>query len=534
MFSKTVFSIIGVFLLTGLKAQDFYQPNSIKEFRLAFGKGDWDAYMDSVKKANGETRLTATLTIDGQKFDNVGVRYKGNSSYYGSRKKGLQKLPLNIKLAKKQSIDGKYETFKLSNVNRDPSFVREMLSYEIVGTYMPTPQCNFAKVYVNDTYLGVYNNVESINDDFLKNQFGKKGWLVKCDADFSVLESKNCPKSDKSSLMYLGEDSTCYMPYYEIDKNGTWRDFINMMRILNQEPEKIERVLNVDQVLWMLALNTVMVNLDSYTGIFSHNYYLYRIKDGRFTPLMWDLNLSFGAFAPPGLELTKLDPFYYINDPKRPLISKLLAIPMYRKIYVAHIKTILNDWFLNEKYLKRAKELSQLVDNAVKEDRNKYFTYEDFKNNMSTTVSEMVSGKEVSKVIGLEELMKSRTAFLKDFPALQRIAPKIEGDPISSILPASSQQGATVSEGQPERVSITIKASGALRVWCLTRNERNAAYRYQPMFDDGQHNDGTAGDGLWGLALEKKNIQYYIIAENEEAVNIVPKQCGKTYFEIKN
>lgn len=506
-----------------LEAQNLYNPTSIKEIRLNFNRQDWDKYLDSIKKAGDDTRLKGTLTIDGQKFENVGVRYKGNSSYFGTRKKGNNKLPFNIKLDKKQKIETKYDVLKLSNVNRDPSFVREMLSYEIVNTYMPAPQCNFAKVYVNDTYLGLYNNVEAINDDFLKNQFGKKGWLVKCDPDWQAEEPKNCPKGDKASLMYLGEDSTCYRPFYEVEKNGSWKDFINMTRVLNLEPDKIERVLNVDQALWMLALNTVMVNLDSYTGMFSHNYYLYRIADGRFTPLMWDLNMSFGAFSMPNVDMVKLDPFFYISDNKRPLISKLLAIPMYKKIYVAHIKTILNDWFYNDKYLKRAKEISQFIDNTAKDDPHKHYTYEDFKKNLTSSAAEIVDGKETGKIIGIEELIKPRIGFLKDFPAFQKVSPKIESQPTH----------ATQLVGQEEKLNIKVKVTGATRVWCLVRNDKITAYRYIPMFDDGQHGDDAANDGVWGSVMNKKNIQYYIIAETEDAVSLLPERGGKEFFEAK-
>jgi CotH kinase protein len=526
MFKIYISTLFLIFCSTFTFAQNLYNPMSIKEIRLSFNEKNWDKYLDSVKKAGSESRLKGSLTIDGQRFENVGVRYKGNSSYFGTRKKGNNKLPFNIRLDKKQKIEGKYETFKLSNINRDPSFVREMLSYEIVNTYMPAPQCNFAKVYVNDTYLGFYNNVESINDDFLKNQFGKNGWLVKCDPDWTAEEAKNCPKGDKASLMYLGEDSTCYKTFYEIDKGGSWKDFINLTRVLNLEPDKIERVLNVDQVLWMLALNSVMVNLDSYTGLFSHNYYLYRISDGRFTPLMWDLNMSFGAFAMPGVEMTQLDPFFYINDTKRPLISKLLAIPMYRKIYSSHIKTILNDWFYNEKYLKRAKEIAQFIDPSVKDDPSKHFTYDDFKKNISTSVSEIVDGKEVgSKIIGIEELMKRRIEYLKNFLPFQKVAPKIEAQPTHSAMP--------IVQGQNEKLSVKVKVSGAVRVWCLVRNDKNGAYRYLPMSDDGQHNDEAANDGTWGVVFDKKNVQYYIIAENEDAVSLLPERGGKEFFEVK-
>ena len=553
LFSSKTSSImlkkIGIILLfsiiyTSGFSQNLYDIKTIKEIRLTFPRNDWSTFMDSVKKVGKETRLKGTMLLDGQTYANVGVRYKGNSSYFGTIKKGIAKLPLNIKLDKKQKIEGKYEALKLSNVNRDASFIREALSYEIIRTYMPAPQCNYAKVYVNDKLLGLYNNVEAISEKFLKNHYEtstpKSGeiasksptpnpkdedmWLIKCDPEWTAEEPKNCPKSDKASLMYLGEDSTCYQPLYEMDKEGNWREFIHFIKILNQEPDKIERYLNVDQTLWMLALNNVMVNLDSYSGLFCHNYYLLRGADGRFTPLIWDLNMSLGGFAFDGLNtaplstepMQTLSPMLHSENTKRPLISQLLKIPMYQKIYIAHMKTILNDWFVNEKYLQKAKEMAQLIETSVEADKNKHYSFQDFKNNMTQT-----TGNGVEKVIGIEELMKKRTDFLKNHPLLQKVTPKIEGVPTPSVI--------------SEKQSIKIKVTGATRVWLLVRNSLNQPYRYLSMSDDGTHNDDAANDGTWGVVFDKKSptMQYYILAENEEAVETFPSRAGLDYLEVK-
>ena len=514
-------------LCTLCVGQNFYNSTSIKEVRLTFPLGDYDKFLDSVKRLGSEARLKGTMTIDGQKFEEVGVRYKGNSSYFGTRKKGLNKLPFNIKLKKKDRIEDKYNTLKLSNVNRDASFIREALSYEIVRTYMPAPNCNYARVYVNDKYIGFYNNVESIDDRFLKNHFdfpkNTNEWLVKCDPDWTESEPKNCPKGDKASLMYLGEDSTCYKPLYDIDKDGNWREFITFIKTLNQEPEKIERILNVDQTLWMLALNNVLVNLDSYNGLFSHNFYLLRGADSRFTPLMWDLNMSFGGFTSDGVQpvplsmeqLQTLQPLQQMDNPKRPLIAQVLKIPMYRKIYIAHLKTILSDWFLNEKYLKRAKELTQLIDNQVKEDKNKHYAYDEFKDNLTKSVG---NGNE--KVIGIEELMKARTAFLNSHPVLQKAPPKIEDKPTPSV--------------SEDKITVKVSVTGAARVWFVNRSDKNGVFRYTPMHDDGKHNDNAAGDNIYGVSVDKKNyLQYFINAEGEEAVSLLPERAAFEFFEIK-
>jgi CotH kinase protein len=509
-----------------LSAQNFYNTVAIRDVRLVFPNDSWDKFLDSAKVAGSESRLTGTLFLEGQKFDKVGVRYKGNSSFFGTRKRGIKKLPLNIKLAKGDLVEGKYGTLKLSNVNRDASFIREALSYEIIGTYMPAPRCNFARVYVNDKLLGIYNNVESVDENFVKNHptlySNTEGgnFLVKCDPEWTADNGANCPKGDKASLMYLGKDSLCYMPLYEMEMKGSWGEFINLIRILNEEPDKIERVLNIDQVLWMLALNNVLVNLDSYNGLFSHNYYLCKAADGRFTPVMWDLNLSLGGFTSsaaanmPPLSIEQLQTYQPLQDrdnPKRPLISQIFKNKSYEYVYLAHVRTILNDWFVSGKYQQRSKEILQSVDNAIADDKNKHYSTDEYRKNWTQTV-----GSGDSKVVGVDELMSKRTLFLKNHPLLQRVAPKID-----TPTPPS------VSEG---KLTLKVKTTGALGVYCFMRDNVNQSFRALPMLDDGKHNDGEANDGVFGLLIdEKAAFQYYFLAGNAESASLLPERAS---FEL--
>ncbi len=80
--------------------------------------------------------------------------------------------------------DHKYEVYtdiKLSNVAKDPSFLREVLSYQILRQYMDAPLSNYANVYVNGTLIGLYSNSESISKKFVDDRFGsKKNTFVKC------------------------------------------------------------------------------------------------------------------------------------------------------------------------------------------------------------------------------------------------------------------------------------------------------------------------------------------------------------------
>ena len=64
----------------------------------------------------------------------------------------LRKLEANSKV--ELSLQG-INKLKLSNVIQDPSFIREVLSYEIARKYMPASLANFANLYINDTLWGL-------------------------------------------------------------------------------------------------------------------------------------------------------------------------------------------------------------------------------------------------------------------------------------------------------------------------------------------------------------------------------------------
>jgi len=395
------------FSFARLTAQSIYELSEVMEVRIYFDRPDWDTYLDSLKQLGSDDRLEGQVVVNGIKYEKAGVRYKGNSSYFNVRNSGAAKLPFNIKVNykdKRQSLPGGYATLKLSNVFRDPSFLREVLSYEIAGKYMPAPKANFAKVFVNDKFLGLYNNTESVDEKFLRKYFAdNSGSLLKCDPNWHAKKIPDCPEGDKASLMYLGEDSTCYMGLYELKTKTGWNDLIYLTKVLNKQSESLEQVMDVDQFLWMLAFNNVLVNLDSYTGRLCHNYYIYRDTLGFYHPIVWDMNLSLGGFRYTGLgsplsneKMQRLSPFvhYKQKNPKRPLITNLLGNSLYRKIYIAHIRTILQENFSNAAYLKRAEEIRAMIDPFVQEDQNKLYSYEAFQDN---SISVMMNGMTVNQ-----------------------------------------------------------------------------------------------------------------------------------------
>ena len=156
-------ALIGTFGVRGtvLAQADLYDIGSVREVRLYFAQENWSDLLDTLFIAGDDGRLQGDLVIDGTLIPDVGVRYKGYSSYSSNRVKN----PFNIKLnevhagQRYQGVD----KIKLSNVIQDPSFIRETLSYEVARKYMHASYANFADVYVNDVLIGLYTNVEDVD-----------------------------------------------------------------------------------------------------------------------------------------------------------------------------------------------------------------------------------------------------------------------------------------------------------------------------------------------------------------------------------
>ena len=122
---------------------NFYNIDTIREVKIYFVP-NWDHILDSLYVAGQQDRLLATILIDGVQYDSVGIRYKGYSSVSTNRTKN----PFNIKLdyvISSQNHQG-IDKLKLSNVIQDPSFVREVLTYEIARKYMPSSGANFVNL----------------------------------------------------------------------------------------------------------------------------------------------------------------------------------------------------------------------------------------------------------------------------------------------------------------------------------------------------------------------------------------------------
>jgi len=518
--SVTLLSVLFLFNAADVLAQEFYDIDTINTIEITFAENNWDQLLDDLYAAGNEDRLTGSALINGVQFTDVGVRYKGNSSYSPNQVKN----PLNIKLDyinEDQTIDG-YGTLKLANVSKDPSFVRETLSYEIARKYMPASQANYINVYINGTHLGLYTNVQSVDKFFLGNHFNSNQ-----NAFFKGELTQSGPPTADKIWAYYGTDSADYSEYYELKSDDGWDQLINMLDFLNNFPGNMETYLNVDRHLWMLAYDILLVNLDSPVN-YGHNYYLYQDDANQFNPVVWDLNESFGGFSMllsgPPLNVTsmqQLDPFLYESDTDYPIISQVLSNQRYRKMYVAHMKTIMQENFNNDWYRTRALAIQNKIDSDVQNDANKFYSYNNFLDNVDDSVGGGGPGNQ--SVVGLTELMDARINYINNQAEFQAEAPSITGTAVVPAAPLANSQ-----------ITITAQVNSANFVQLKYRDSVSSAFIGVEMFDDGNHNDGAANDEIYGVSLNvgSTDLQYYIYAENDDAAQFDPQRAAYEFYSV--
>ena len=520
------------FSISVIQAQNsFYQPETIQNITISFEQSKWSTIMDSLR-VNGTDMLVGSASINGANFENVGIRYAQTRAFQVGNKRNSLEIALDY-IKKGQQYKGQ-SNIRLTISLRDPSFVREVLGYEIARQYMPAPQANFAKLTINDEYVGLYINVEPISPAFLKDHYSvglDGGYLYYSYPNFAGGKGLDGCTANGFGSLKPETNANCFSyNFNDLSGNG-YAPLQTLSQALQKGPADIEKVLDVDQVLWMHAFNNVFVNLYSYAGKFNQNFYLYADEGGLFHPVLGELNLSFGGFKNKGSgsdlklkELQTLEPLLHEKDAAFPLIAQLLKHEGYQKRYLAYVRTIQQDYLESDQYLDRAKALQNIIKETFAEAPNQRYTIDDFNQSLDQTIGTR------SKIPGLNQLMAKRANFLMKDRNLRILPPSIKDVNVTKREQFASEsldrfQIQAVIDRFPEKVMLYYREKGT------------KAFNSTEMKDDGQMEDGEANDGVFGAIINArqlglKAIEYYIVAENAKAIGYEPSRYMYEWYDV--
>lgn len=363
--SKTISNISTAY------ATRFFDEDKVIDIHITLDDAD---YKDILQNPLAEEYKEAEIIVDGVKVTSVGLRTKGNSSLNSVARTESDRYSFKVDFSqyiRTQSLSG-LTKLNLNNSFSDPSFMREYLSYSLLGEMgVATPAFGYVNLYINGELIGLYLAVEGLEEPFLERYYGSNyGTLYK-------------PEGQGSDLIYVDDNISSYSGIeaqagYNNNSNAA---LLTMLKAL-KEGRDLEQYLDVEQILRYFAVNTVLVNMDSYQGSFKHNYYLYE-EDGVFTILPWDYNMSFGGFGMGGnnQDQTAL----YIDQPvsgttleQRPLLGKLLEVEEYKVMYHKYIEEFIEGTFALEKMTVEIDRIANLIRPYVESDPTKFFTMEQF------------------------------------------------------------------------------------------------------------------------------------------------------------
>jgi spore coat protein CotH len=309
-----------------------FDDTVVHDVRLAVNTRDWQTLKDRFME---NTYYPADFRWRDHVVRNVGIRSRGTGSRSGTKP--------GLRVDFERYTDGQrflgLKSVVLRNNTQDASNMNERLSmllFQRMG--MPAPRETYARLFVNDAYVGLYTLVEEIDKRFLKRVF---------DEDDGYLFSYDYPTDAKPYYFeYLGADPALYVPLPfkpETNEDDPEPEVIEqLVWTINQTSSAVFRnaiseYLDLPAFVRFVALETFLADTDGVLGdLGMNNYYMYRFEQGKvFTFLPWDKSESFKS----GPDLSVLHNIAGVpGSQTNRLMARALSYP---DLYALYLDTLL-------------------------------------------------------------------------------------------------------------------------------------------------------------------------------------------------
>lgn len=236
--------------------------------------------------------IKATVTIDGETFDDVGIKLKGNSSLRNiTVDTPAQELPLRIRLDKYvdgQNADG-YSDFTVRS-NSSETAINEAVALDLLSDAgLASEEAISTRFSVNGSDEKLRLTVQNLDDTWVEQNFPEAGadsvlYKSEADGDWSW-RGKN---ADYSSSFEIEAGKDDYQPLIEL------LDLVNNGTVA-EIAEKLPDLLDVDSFATYLAFEELIDNFDDIDGPGNNSYLFWDSATKKFTVVAWDHNLAFGS-----------------------------------------------------------------------------------------------------------------------------------------------------------------------------------------------------------------------------------------------
>jgi hypothetical protein len=314
---------------------------------------------------------TASVTFDGETFQDVGIRYKGNGTIGDAARTIKKSFKIDLDHSGGTARFRGLKTINLHCGVADPSKCRESLGYGLYrAAGVPAPLTALAEVRLtvpgkyDRELLGLYTVVEQVDKPFLRDHFGAdKGLLMKPEGlrDFEF-KGDNWDRYQKQ-----------YLPKRDAEPEEIAR-IIAFARLVDKAGDdefqkEIESYLDIDAYLRFLAATAFVSNSDSFFAL-GHNYYLYlHPTTGRFHFIPWDLDRAFSNLPVLGSNTQQMNlSFTHPYGGAHRLTDRLLAMPGMGERYQKLLAELAAGCFEKEKLLQQTNAAEAAVKDLLEQD----------------------------------------------------------------------------------------------------------------------------------------------------------------------
>lgn len=276
------------------RAGTLFDATTVHEISVELDDAEYEAMLDTYASTSEKEWITATVTIDGTTYDDVGMRLKGNSSLRGlannTSSAAPEDLPWLIKLDEfvdDQNHGGIEELVVRSNSSA--TSLNEAVALELMELAGLASQDAIATAFsVNGSDATLRLVVEHPDDVWMSENLSADGALYKAESTGDYRYRGDDPEAyDEVFDQEAGKDNADLTPLIE------FLDFINNSDDATFAAE-LDEHLDVEAFATYLAMQEIVGNFDDIDGPGNNSYLYYDPDTKQFTVVPWDLNLAFG------------------------------------------------------------------------------------------------------------------------------------------------------------------------------------------------------------------------------------------------
>jgi len=227
---------------------------------------------------------------------------------YGSRR--YKKLSWSLK------FDTKFlgrKSVKLRAMANDPTLMREKLSIELFkAVSVPVQEGTYARLFINGDVFGLYSIIDSLSGKWISNYIHGDN-KAKIGTSYNIISSP--PKGPYADLKYLGDNYEAYSGnnVYEVDEYdedaikvdnepAKWKHLIEFTKLYDnwvnnysndtsqKAIDELEKFLNIESVLRVLAVESLLVALDNFWLVMSNAALYYNPERKNYQILPYDFD----------------------------------------------------------------------------------------------------------------------------------------------------------------------------------------------------------------------------------------------------